>query len=383
MVESRGAALTGLGIGAGLMYFLDPERGRRRRARIRDHVSHSAHVGADAFGATSRDLANRAKGAAARARSLWSGDAIDDAVLTERVRARLGRLVSHPHAIDVEVYDGCVTLRGPILQSDVTRLVGAVKKMPGVRGVEDALEVHKRAGHVPALQGGAQRETLHLDLLQRNWSPATRVLVGGAGAAVAGYGATRRGMPGAMAVATGLGLIARAAINLKTRRLLGTGAGRRAVDVQKSITIAAPRDEVFRFWASYENFPRFMSRVVDVRPNAREGQSHWTVAGPAGIPIEFDAEISAFTPNEMLGWRTIPGSPVGHAGLVRFEPAGTGATRVHVRMSYNPPGGWLGHGVAAAFGVDPKSSMDADLARMKTLLETGRPPRDAAQPSLP
>jgi uncharacterized membrane protein len=48
-------------------------------------------------------------------------------------------------------------------------------------------------------------------------------------------------------------------------------------------------------------------------------------------------------------------------------------------MSYNPPGGWIGHGVAAAFGVDPKTGFDADLVRMKTLLETGRVAHDAAQ----
>jgi uncharacterized membrane protein len=51
-------------------------------------------------------------------------------------------------------------------------------------------------------------------------------------------------------------------------------------------------------------------------------------------------------------------------------------------MSYNPPAGWLGHGIAAAFGVDPKSSMDTDLVRMKTLIETGHaPPRSASQSS--
>ncbi len=47
-------------------------------------------------------------------------------------------------------------------------------------------------------------------------------------------------------------------------------------------------------------------------------------------------------------------------------------------MSYTPPAGWLGHGIAAAFGVDPKHSMDADLVRMKTLIETGHAPHDAA-----
>jgi uncharacterized membrane protein len=96
--------------------------------------------------------------------------------------------------------------------------------------------------------------------------------------------------------------------------------------------------------------------------------------------VEFDAEVSAFVPNEAFGWRTLEGSPVAHAGLVRFEALGNRQTRVHIRMSYNPPGGWFGHGVASVFGVDPKRSLDADLMRLKSLIETGRAPRDAAQP---
>jgi hypothetical protein len=47
-------------------------------------------------------------------------------------------------------------------------------------------------------------------------------------------------------------------------------------------------------------------------------------------------------------------------------------------MSYQPPAGLLGHLVAALFGADPKSKMDADLLRMKTLVETGHVPHDAA-----
>jgi uncharacterized membrane protein len=152
--------------------------------------------------------------------------------------------------------------------------------------------------------------------------------------------------------------------------------------VHKTITIDSPPDEVFAFWSSYENFPRFMSRVLDVRPSTREGQSHWTVAGPGGVPVEFDAEVSACVPNDLFAWRTVEGSAVAHAGIVRFKATGDRRTRIDIRMSYNPPGGWLGHGVAAAFGVDPRSGLDADLARMKTLLETGRPARDAAQPQV-
>ncbi len=382
MLHQRGGLLTGLGVGAGLMYLLDPERGRRRRALLRDRLVHSGHLGADAMGATRRDLTHRASGAVSRMRGAFRRTATDDVVLVERVRSQLGRLVSHPHAIDVAADSGVVTLRGAILQSEVPRLLASIERVRGVREVVNALDEHKEAGDVPALQGGSGASGVQTDMWQREWPPTTRLLVGTAAATLAGYGLSRRDIPGSLLATTGLGLLARAATNLEMRRLTGIGAGRRAIDVQKTITIDAPVDQVFAFWTAYENFPRFMSRVLEVRPSSRDGQSHWTVEGPGGSSIEFDAEVTALRPNQVFGWRTIEGSPVAHSGLVRFEPAADDRTRVHIRMSYNPPGGWVGHGVASAFGVDPKSSLDADLVRLKTLLETGRRPRDAAQPAV-
>jgi uncharacterized membrane protein len=379
-MQDRGAVLTGLGLGVGLMYFLDPERGRRRRALVRDRLTHAARVGGDAVGATGRDVAHRTSGAGARLRRLVNRDSrADDRVLVERVRAQLGRLVSHPHAIRVDASDGIVTLRGAILEAEVPRLLSAVERIRGVRSVTSELEGHKQAGNVPALQGGSTPAGLQLDIMQREWSPTTRLLAGTTGIALTGYGAARGDIPGAVLAAAGVGLTARAATNAELRRLTGIGGGRRAVDVQKTITVDAPVEDVFAFWSEYSNFPKFLSRVLDIRDSSRPGQSHWTVAGPAGTPVEFDTEVSTMVPNQVLGWRTIEGSPVAHAGLVRFEPAGDGRTRVHIRMSYNPPLGWIGHGVAAAFGADPKTSLDADLVRLKTLLETGRVARDAAQ----
>jgi uncharacterized membrane protein/osmotically-inducible protein OsmY len=383
MLQDRGALLTGVGVGAGLMYFLDPERGRRRRALVRDQMAHVARTTRDAAGATSRDVAHRTSGTVARVRGTFSQGPIDDHVLVERVRTRLGRVISHPHAIDVLAADGVVTMRGPILQHEVKRLLKAVKSVAGVREVINELQEHKEPGNIPSLQGGSTPPKWRPDILQRSWSPATRVMAGGGGMALAGYGLARRTLPGALLAAAGVALVARAATNLESSRLTGIGGKRRAVDVQKTITIDAPVEQVFGFWTAYENFPRFMSRVLEVRPNSRERRSHWTVVGPAGVPVEFDAEVSALVPNEALAWHTIEGAPVAHAGIVRFEPTEDGQTRVHIRMSYNPPGGWLGHGVAAAFGADPKRSLDADLVRMKTLIETGRPPRDAAQPVAP
>ena len=379
-MENRASVLTGLGLGAGLMYFLDPARGARRRALMRDRLTHASKVAGEAGGTTGRDVAHRAAGLAARVRGRLERGAVDDRVLLARVRSQLGRVVSHPRAIEVAVTDGIVTLRGPILMDEVSPLLSAVEGVRGVRDIVNHLEEHHDAAHVPALQGGRTVRQAGHDAWQRHWSPTTRMVTCTAGAALAGYGASRHDMTGALAVTAGIGLMASAATNVELRRLTGLGAGRRAVDVQKTITIDAPVDDVFRFWSHYENFPKFMSRVIDVRPSAREGQSHWKVVGPGSVPVEFDAIVTAFVPNEVLGWRTTQGSTVAHAGIVRFEPSSDGRTRVHIRMSYNPPGGWIGHGIAAAFGVDPKRSLDEDLARLKTLIETGRPARDAAQP---
>jgi uncharacterized membrane protein len=69
---------------------------------------------------------------------------------------------------------------------------------------------------------------------------------------------------------------------------------------------------------------------------------------------------------------------VEHAGIVQFEPMGTG-TRVQIRLSYNPPAGALGHAIAWLTGSDPKRELDEDLARMKSFVETGITPHDAAE----
>ncbi|MGH7266581.1 MAG: SRPBCC family protein, partial [Candidatus Rokuibacteriota bacterium] len=194
------------------------------------------------------------------------------------------------------------------------------------------------------------------------------------------YGAARRGAVSTVAGLAGLGLLLRGLTDLEWRRLLGVGAGRRAIDLVKTINVAAPVERVYEFWSDYTRFPEFMANVRDVRGRG-DGRTHWVVAGPAGVPVEWDAVETRRVPNEVLAWKTEPGSAVEHAGIVRFQRNRDGGTRVHVRMSYNPPAGALGHGVAALFGADPRSQMDADLARMKTLIETGNPPRDAAQPA--
>jgi osmotically-inducible protein OsmY len=143
----------GIGIGAGLMYMLDPDRGSRRRALVRDKIISAANRVPDAAGATARDLRNRASGVVAGAKSLLKSDEVSDEVLVERVRSELGRVISHPRAIEVVAEQGRVTLSGPVLADEVVELISRVSSVRGVTGVENQLEVHEQVGDVPGLQG--------------------------------------------------------------------------------------------------------------------------------------------------------------------------------------------------------------------------------------
>jgi uncharacterized membrane protein len=83
-------------------------------------------------------------------------------------------------------------------------------------------------------------------------------------------------------------------------------------------------------------------------------------------------------PDEILAWRTEPNSVIQHAGIVRFQPNAERGTTVDVRLSYNPAIGGVGHAIAALLGAEPKHQMDDDLLGMKSFIETGKAPSDAA-----
>jgi hypothetical protein len=178
LVKTAGLTIVGAGAGAVTEYLLDPDRGRARRARLRDKTTHAAHEVNDGLGDVSRDFSNRGRGVAAAARYRVTGRSTDDAVLHDRVRAELGRHVSHPHAIQVRVDDRTVMLTGDVLAGEDRRAYRAIKHIPGVKDVGTRWRVHDEPGDVPTLQGHARPREPKLALLQRNWSPTARVLTG-------------------------------------------------------------------------------------------------------------------------------------------------------------------------------------------------------------
>jgi uncharacterized membrane protein len=193
-----------------------------------------------------------------------------------------------------------------------------------------------------------------------------------AGGLLALYVLTRRGSFASVFKTVGTGLL----VSTASRGALARTAGspldrRRAVDIQKSLYIDAPVDQVYAFWSNYENFPLFMSHVREVE-DLGTGRSRWRVSGPGGVPIVWTAVLTQQAPEQVIAWRSESGSMLENAGVIRFIPAGTG-TRVNLRLCYYPPAGGAGQAVAELLGSDPRAKLNEDLGRMKELLEaTGR-----------
>jgi uncharacterized membrane protein len=215
-----------------------------------------------------------------------------------------------------------------------------------------------RAGDIEGLDAA----TLSASGQSRN--PALQLL----GVLLALYSLTRGGAVAGLLRTLGTGLL----VGSVNRNRLGStafpgGDRRRAVDIQKTIQINAPLDRVYAFWTNYENFPLFMSHVREVE-DLGGGRSHWRVSGPGGVPIEWNAVLSQQSPNQVIAWRSEPGSMLENAGIIRFTPIGTG-TRVDLRFCYHPPAGGAGQAVAELLGSDPRAKLNEDLGRMKALLE--------------
>jgi uncharacterized membrane protein len=153
------------------------------------------------------------------------------------------------------------------------------------------------------------------------------------------------------------------------------------VKVEKTITISTKSpEELFRFWRNFENLPRFMRHLASVKV-IDEKRSHWTVKGPFGMTVEWDAVVHNETPNEMIAWRSLDGADVETAGSVHFRPAPNGrGTEVRVILKYNPPAGTWGNTLAWLFGQSPAGEIAEDLRCFKQMMEAGEIATTRGQP---
>jgi uncharacterized membrane protein len=205
-----------------------------------------------------------------------------------------------------------------------------------------------------------------------------------------------------LARAAGAGLVARgltgycpvkAAATTMTHRSRGNGAsldaaagaatanptrealsGSGGVHVDERIIINRPAHEVYDFWRRLTTLPIFMPHLVSVVP-LDDRRSRWTVKGPLGNQVSWEAEIINDEPGQRIAWQTVGEADVMSAGSVLFEPRGDRQCEVRVRLQYSPPAGRAGAWVASLLGSDAGAQIRDDLGRLKGHLEwQGRGP---------
>nr|WP_314542980.1 SRPBCC family protein [uncultured Massilia sp.] len=353
--------LGGAAAGALLMYMLDPERGSARRAQ-------SAAAVRGAGTRTSQALGQAWHGA---------GERLGAAGQRLRAGATRGPSVDLPHGVsDVQ---------------EAARPDGAASHLveEARQGLEHGADTARRLG---GRMRTAVRDTLHGALdsgPEGAWSPAVRNSAVAGGALLATVGMLRRSPLALVLGLAGAALLARGAANKPLSGMLGGVVrgplGQRlrlsmdqTADVEQSIHIDAPPEDVYDLWTDYENFPRFMSHVVEVRDLGRR-RSHWVVRGPGGTEFAWNSVVTEQTRPHRLAWRSEPGAEIPQSGSIQFEPQ-RGGTLVTVRMSYVPPAGVLGRSLAALLGADPQSRMQDDLRHMKSFVERGAARHHAAAP---
>jgi len=133
-------------LGVGLAYLFDFQNGRRRRARLRDRGFRFLRKAGEALRSRASDLGGRILGLAQKVRHILKEETVDDQVLMERVRSKLGHHVSHAHSLKVEARDGVVTLRGPIATDEIAGLLNHVRRIPGVQALVPLLDPKRGEG---------------------------------------------------------------------------------------------------------------------------------------------------------------------------------------------------------------------------------------------
>jgi uncharacterized membrane protein len=144
-----------------------------------------------------------------------------------------------------------------------------------------------------------------------------------------------------------------------------------AVNIRASLTIQNPKEEVYYFWRQLSNLPVFMKHLASVK-ELDSYNSHWTAKGPGGIgTLEWDAQIVKEIPGELLGWRSMPGSEISTAGRVTFKSITPDSTEIDVMITYRPPAGHVGAGLAWLLNSAFERMIYQDIKRFKYYMETG------------
>lgn len=139
-----------------------------------------------------------------------------------------------------------------------------------------------------------------------------------------------------------------------------------SVNVRTTMVVNKPKEEVYKYWRKLGNLPLFMKHLKAVQEydNTR---SHWEALLPGNLGvIKWDAEIVEEEENRKIAWRSVEGSMLENAGKVVFEEAlGGQGTKLDIIISYRPPAGDIGRGVANLLNSRVEKYIREDVANFK------------------
>jgi len=140
--------------------------------------------------------------------------------------------------------------------------------------------------------------------------------------------------------------------------------------VERTVTILRSPGELYQEWRDLSHWPEFVP-ILEAVTLRDDRLSHWVARGLANMKIEWDAELVADEPGQLIAWRSVEGSDVSSAGSVHFEtaPGGRG-TEVRVVLTCTPPGGRLGAAMATMFGKSADRQVREGLRRFKQRMES-------------
>ena len=150
--------------------------------------------------------------------------------------------------------------------------------------------------------------------------------------------------------------------------------GHRGAAVNSEIVIKRSAQDLYRIFRNFDNLPIFLDHLLSVQ-ELDDTHSQWVARAPMGMVVKWDAEIVRDVENELIAWRSMEGSGVDSAGVVRFEPLGSELTLMKVRLRYDPPAEKAGAALLQIFRCDPKTSIDHDLRRFKAIVELEKRPK--------
>lgn len=144
-----------------------------------------------------------------------------------------------------------------------------------------------------------------------------------------------------------------------------------SINIRDTFTVNKPKEEVYGFWRKLENLPKFMRHLSSVK-ELDDTRSHWEAKIPENNPItvSWDAEIVKDDHNSFISWRSLPGSMIENAGKVEFRDAlGKQGTEIRVMISYRPPAGNIGSGIAKLFNPMLDKMIREDITNFKQYIE--------------